>query len=89
MDVSVAATIVLGVLVVLRWGLIWLGVGLVLRPARACPACFQPTIKILRPTVTALFPSTEWRWCPSCKWQGLAKKPEENRWTRRNVGSQV
>ncbi len=89
MDLSVGAAVVLGALVVLRCGLIWLSVGLLLRSARECPACFRPTMKILRPIVTALLPNAEWRWCPECGWQGLSRKPEEGGWTRRNVGSQA
>lgn len=89
MDVSVGATVVLGALVVLRCGLIWFGAGLLLHSARECPACFRPTIKVLRPVVTAMLPNAEWRWCPSCEWQGLARKSEERRWTHRNVGSRL
>ena len=89
MDVSVGAAIVLGGLVVVRVGLVWLGAALLLRPARECPACFQPTALVRRPLLTALLPNAEWRWCPSCAWQGPTRKPEDDRWIRKNVKSQV
>jgi hypothetical protein len=88
-DVSVGAVIVLGGLVFVRFGLVWFSATLLLRPARECPACFQPTALVRRPLITALLPNAEWRWCLSCAWQGPARKLENDRWTRKNVKSQV
>lgn len=80
-DVSVSAAAVLGALVLLRWGFIFVGALLLLRPARSCPACFRRTLRIRRPVLTALLPRAEWRWCPSCRWQGPARRePREDEW---------
>ena len=42
MEISLAAVLVLGGLVILRWVIIGLGSLLVLHSARVCPACFEP-----------------------------------------------
>ena len=59
-------------LVVLRVLLIGVGAALLIRPVLQCPACFHDTLKLRRP-VLALGNWIEWRWCPSCGWQGLAR----------------
>ena len=59
-------------LVLLRILLIGVGAALLIRPVLNCPACFQDTLKLRRP-VLALGNWIEWRWCPSCGWQGLAR----------------
>ena len=66
MDISLAAVWVLGGLVLLRWIIIGLGSLLVLRSARSCPACFEPTVAVQRRILTMLVRVAEWRWCPQC-----------------------
>ena len=83
----IGALAVLGGLVVLRWGLIWFGAVLLLRPVRECPACFQPTVSVRRPVLAGLLGNAEWRWCPTCAWQGPASKLKDDRWIPRSVKS--
>lgn len=65
-------------LVVLRWGLL-LGGALVLIPrVRACPACFEATLRIHRPWLRRLLPWLEWRWCPSCGWRGPGRRGQND-----------
>ena len=83
MDLSVAAVLVLGGLVVLRWALVVFLATLMLQSARSCPACFNETISVQRPLLALVLPMAEWRWCPTCRWQGPSRKtphPEIN-WT--------
>jgi|SoiMethySBSTD1v2_1073268.scaffolds.fasta_scaffold5970834_2 hypothetical protein len=59
-------------LVLLRVVLIGLGAAMLIRPVQQCPACFYDTLKLQR-SVVGLKKWIEWRWCPSCSWQGLAR----------------
>lgn len=61
-------------LVVMRWGLLAFGAALVIRPVDDCPACFRPAFLLRRPWLRRLAPWFEWRWCPRCGWQGLARR---------------
>lgn len=89
-DLSVSAAVVLGALVLLRWGFIFVGALLLLRPARSCPACFRRTLRIRRPLLTAVLPMAEWRWCPSCRWEGPARrKAREDAWIPRSSESWI
>ena len=81
MDVSLAAVLVLGGLVILRWCLVLFLATLIVRSARNCPACFNETIPIRRPMLTLMLPMTEWRWCPACRWQGPSRKVSEPEFT--------
>ena len=76
MELSVAAVLVLGGLVLLRWALVLFGAMLILRVARGCPACFRETLLIRGPRLAVLLPMAEWRWCPECGWQGPSLKEE-------------
>ena len=89
MEVSVAAVLILGALVLLRWTLIVLGAALILHQVDACPACFEPTLPIRRPVITALLRIADWRWCPACGWQGPSRRPERTRWTPKNARSRA
>lgn len=85
-----SAVTVLGALVVLRWGLLLLAASLLLRSAKSCPACLRSTVPIRRPLLSAVLRFAEWRWCPSCGWQGLSRVQEpERRWTRTSSRSGV
>ena len=61
-------------LVLLRVVAILLFVAFLIGPAAACPACFQPSVPIRHRWLARLFPWLEWRWCPSCGWQGPARR---------------
>ena len=89
MEISLAAALVLGGLVLLRWIIIGLGSLLVLRTAYVCPACFESTVAVQRKTLAVLVRIAEWRWCPQCGWEGPSRKPERSLWTSRSVKSQV
>lgn len=73
MDVSVAAVIILLGLVALRGILIGVGIALILRPVRECPACFRETFG-LHHRLLRFVAWLEWRWCPGCGWQGPARR---------------
>jgi hypothetical protein len=88
-DISIAAVVVLGGLVLLRFIIIGVGVALLLRPAHECPACFGRTARVKRPVLEGVTRIAEWRWCLSCGWQGLGRVTEGDRWTHRNAKSRV
>lgn len=67
------AALTLLALVVLRVALLTIGGVLIIRPVRACPACFQPTTPILHRWLQRLT-RLEVRWCPGCGWSGLARR---------------
>ena len=60
-------------LVLLRVVVLAIGFALIIRPVNACPACFHDTLKLQRIWLARLLPWMEWRWCPSCSWQGPAR----------------
>ena len=89
-DLSATAVAVLGALVLLRWGLLLVAASLLLRPATSCPACFRPTLVIRRPILTAVLRMAEWRWCPACRWEGLARRQApEDAWTPTSSESRI
>lgn len=89
-DVSTIPVVVLGVLVLLRWGLLVFAAALLLRPATSCPACSRPTLVIRRPILTAMLRMVEWRWCPACRWEGPARRrTSEDAWTATSSRSRV
>ncbi|HUH13963.1 MAG TPA: hypothetical protein VMK65_12690 [Longimicrobiales bacterium] len=67
-----AWVLVFGGLVLLRVLVVGIGVALLIRPARSCPACFRATLPIRTPLLRH-FRRYEWRWCPACRWQALAR----------------
>ena len=67
---------VLLALVLLRWGLLVVGAIFLVARVRDCPACFEPTLKLRRPWLRRVAPWLEWRWCPTCGWQGLSRTRE-------------
>lgn len=73
MDASVAAVVILLGLVALRWILVGVGVALLLRPVRDCPACFQETYGLYHRLLRNV-KWLEWRWCPRCGWHGPARR---------------
>ncbi|MBI4409718.1 MAG: hypothetical protein HY561_08430 [Gemmatimonadetes bacterium] len=60
--------------VLLRFVLVLLAAALLVRPVTACPACFRPSLPIQRAWLARLAPWFEWRWCPHCGWQALARR---------------
>ncbi|MFP3947254.1 MAG: hypothetical protein ACLFWG_00860 [Longimicrobiales bacterium] len=71
----IAVAVLVG-LVLLRWGLLFVGALLLVARVRDCPACFEPTFKLRRPWLRRLAPWLQWRWCPTCGWQGLSRKAD-------------
>ena len=67
-----ALLLVFAGLVLLRVLLVGIGAALLIRPVRSCPACFHATLPI-RTALLRPFPAYEWRWCPTCRWQALAR----------------
>jgi hypothetical protein len=61
-------------LVVIRYLALLVLVGLIIRPVRACPACFSGTIPVQNRWLRALTDRYEWRWCPACGWQAIARR---------------
>ena len=48
---------------------------LVIRPVNDCPACFaSSTVTVRRGFLRLLGRAYEWRWCPSCGWEALARR---------------
>ena len=74
MEVSVAAVLVLGGLVVLRWAFLMFGAALLLQAVRDCPACFRPTVSVRKRFLMPVRSLAEWRWCPACGWQGPTRR---------------
>ncbi|MQA90453.1 MAG: hypothetical protein GEU90_09485 [Gemmatimonas sp.] len=66
--------IVLAAFTVLRVVLIGLGATLLIRPVRECPACGRETIVVQQLWLDRILPAFELRWCPSCRWKGLARR---------------
>jgi len=77
MELSIAAVLVLGALVALRWGVLLVLASLILKPARRCPACFADTVLLHSPKLLRLLPRAQWRWCPACRWEGPSLKCNE------------
>ena len=73
MSAAVVTLVFLG-LVLLRVVLVAVGAMAIIRPVRACPACFQDTVPIRKPFLARFAPAYEWRWCPACDWQALARR---------------
>jgi hypothetical protein len=69
--------VVVGVLLALV-GLRVMAVGVlalfIIRPVRGCPACFQDTAPLRKRWLTLVSRRMEWRWCPACGWEGLARR---------------
>lgn len=67
---------VLFLLVLLRWGLLVVGAALVIPRIRSCPACFADTVPVRRRWLRAVLPWLQWRWCPTCGWEGPSSRAE-------------
>jgi len=74
-DLSWTAAIVLGGFVILRWILLGLGIAMLVRPVRDCPACFGPTFA-RQSLLRRIAPRFEWRFCARCGWQGPARRTD-------------
>jgi hypothetical protein len=79
MSVTVIVLVFAG-LVLLRVLLVGVGAVAIIRPAQCCPACFQDTIPIRKTLLERLTRSLEWRWCPSCGWEALTRRPSRAAW---------
>jgi hypothetical protein len=58
----------------LRFAVVAAGAALLIRPVLACPACFATTAAVRRPWLERFARRYEWRWCPHCRWEGLARR---------------
>lgn len=47
---------------------------LIIRPVRACPACFAATLPVRNTWLRPFARRYEWRWCPACGWQAIARR---------------
>jgi hypothetical protein len=65
---------VLGALVGLRVAAVAFIVAFIVRPVTSCPACFRSTFPIRKGWLRLLRTHLEWRWCPTCGWEGLARR---------------
>ncbi len=79
MSVTVVVLVFAG-LVLLRVLLVAVGAMAIIRPVRACPACFEDTIPIQKPLLERLSHRFEWRWCPVCGWEGIARRLRRTSW---------
>lgn len=61
-------------LVALRVMAVGILVLFIIRPVRACPACFRDTFPLRKWWLRWITFRMEWRWCPSCGWEGLARR---------------
>lgn len=78
MSVTVVVLVFFG-LVLLRVLFVAVGAMAIIRPVRACPACFEDTIPVRKPLLERLGRSFEWRWCPACGWEAVARKTRPTR----------
>jgi hypothetical protein len=65
---------VFGALVLLRIVLVGVGAALIIQTVVDCPACFSESVRIRHPWLALLAPWCEWRWCPSCGWEGPSRR---------------
>lgn len=65
--------VVLLSLVVLRWIMVFVAAFVLVTPVDRCPACFHDTVPVRKWWLWLLGPWIEWRWCPSCRWQGPSR----------------
>jgi hypothetical protein len=62
-------------LVAIRYAAVLFLAALIIRPVQECPACrVNPTMPIRRPWLRLIARHYEWRWCPACGWQALARR---------------
>ncbi|MBI4541160.1 MAG: hypothetical protein HY704_16790 [Gemmatimonadetes bacterium] len=61
-------------LVLVRAVVILVALAFLVQPVSSCPACFAPTLPIVKRWLRILAPRFEWRWCPRCGWQGPARR---------------
>lgn len=65
---------VLLALTLVRFALITAGAAMLIRSVCACPACRGETVPIRRRWLERLSRRYEWRWCPDCRWEGIARR---------------
>ena len=62
-------------LIVLRMLAIAALAALIIKPVQACPACFaSSTFPVRYGFLRWLGRAYEWRWCPACGWEALARR---------------
>lgn len=68
------AVLVLLGLSVLRIVVLVLGAAMVVHHVRECPACGRDTVAVQRRWLEIAGDRYEWRWCPVCGWEGVARR---------------
>ena len=72
MSVSLA---IFAALVLVRYAAVLFLAALIIRPVRQCPACGGGlTVPLQQRWLRALARHYEWRWCPACGWEALARR---------------
>jgi hypothetical protein len=62
-------------LIAIRYAAVLFLAALIIRPVQACPACRTSfTMPVRQPWLRLLARHYEWRWCPACGWQALARR---------------
>lgn len=62
-------------LVAVRYAAVLFLAALIVRPVRECPACFAASTIPIQPSwLRPIARHYEWRWCPACGWQALARR---------------
>jgi hypothetical protein len=62
-------------LVLIRYAAVLLLASLIVRPVLVCPACLRSaTVAVRQVWLRPIARHFEWRWCPSCGWQALARR---------------
>jgi hypothetical protein len=62
-------------LIAIRYAAVLFLAALIIRPVELCPACrANITMPIRQPWLRLLARHYEWRWCPACGWQALARR---------------
>src|SRR5437868_14876545 len=67
--------VVLFATVLLRAGIVITVVYLILPATRVCPQCAANLTLIRHPVLRHLVPAVEHRWCLTCGWSGIARRP--------------
>ena len=65
--------------VLLRVAIVAAVVFIMLPVTRACPRCAGELTLIRHPVLRYLIPSIEHRWCLTCGWNGITRRPASRR----------
>jgi hypothetical protein len=68
--------------VLLRFAIVLVVVYLILPATRVCPHCANDLTLIRHPILCRVIPPVEHRWCLSCGWNGLGRRPRRGSQSR-------